>query len=53
MRVYGDDGFSPDVFISRIPWPISVANETYQIKSELFDINHQLVYSDLICYSKL
>jgi hypothetical protein len=47
LRVYGDDGFSPDVFISRIPWPISVANETYQIKSELFDINHQLVYSDL------
>ena len=24
VRVYGDDGFSPDVFITRIPWPISV-----------------------------
>ncbi len=47
FRVYGDDGFSPDVFTSRIPWPISVANETFQIKSELFDINHNLVYSDL------
>lgn len=47
FRVYGDDGFSPDVFVSRIPWPISVANETYQIKAELFDINHKLVYSDL------
>lgn len=47
FRVYGDDGFSPDVFTSRIPWPISVANETYQIKSELFDVNHNLVYSDL------
>lgn len=47
FRVYGDGGFSPDLFITRVPWPISVANETYQIKSELFDINHNLVYSDL------
>lgn len=50
FRVYGDDGFSPDLFLSRIPWPISVANEVYQIKSELFDINHNLVYSDLNVY---
>lgn len=47
IRVYGDDGFSPDLFMTRIPWPISVANESFQIKSELFDINNNLVYSDL------
>ena len=47
FRVYGDDGFSPDVFTTRVPWSISVANETFAIKSELFDINHNLVYSDL------
>lgn len=47
FRVYGDDGFSPDTFTTRVPWPITVANETYQIKSELFDVNHNLVYSDL------
>jgi len=47
FRVYGDDGFSPDLFITRIPWPVSIPNETYQIKAELFDINHNLVYSDL------
>lgn len=47
FRVYGDDGFSPDVFSTRIPWGISVANESFEIKSELFDINHNLVYSDL------
>lgn len=47
FRVYGDDGFSPDVFTTRIPWEITVANETYQIRAELFDINHNLVYSDL------
>jgi hypothetical protein len=47
FRVYGDSGFSPDVFSTRIPWGISVANESFEIKSELFDINHNLVYSDL------
>jgi hypothetical protein len=47
FRVYGDDGFSPDVFSTRIPWGVSVANESFEIKSELFDINHNLVYSDL------
>jgi hypothetical protein len=47
VRVYGDDGFSPDVFSTRIPWVISVAGESFEIKSELFDINHKLVYSDL------
>mgnify|MGYP000949169802 CR=1 FL=1 len=47
FRVYGDDGFSPDVFSTRIPWGISVANESFEIKSELFDIYHNLVYSDL------
>jgi hypothetical protein len=47
FRVYGDDGFSPDVFTTRIPWSISVANESFEIKAELFDINSNLIYSDL------
>lgn len=47
FRVYDDDGFSPDTYITRIPWDISSANETFQIKAELFDINQNLVYSDL------
>jgi hypothetical protein len=47
LRVFGDDGFSPDVYVSRVPWPITVANESYDIKAELFDINHNLIYSDL------
>ena len=46
VRVYGDDGFSPDVFITRIPWPVAVANETFAIKAELFDVNSNLVHSD-------
>jgi hypothetical protein len=47
FRVYGDSGFSPDVFSTRVPWGVSVANESFEIKSELFDIDHNLVYSDL------
>jgi len=47
IAVYGDDGFSPDIYSTKIPWPISVANETFQIKAELFDINNNLIYSNL------
>ena len=47
ISVYGDDGFSPDIYATKIPWPISVANETFQIKAELFDINNNLIYSGL------
>lgn len=47
FKIYGDDGFSPDAYTTRIPWPISVANECFQIKAELFDINNNLIYSDL------
>jgi hypothetical protein len=47
FRVYGDDGFSPDAYSTRIPWPVSVANECFDIKAELFDINSNLVYSNL------
>jgi len=47
FKVYGDDGFSPDIYTTRTAWPISIANEGFQIKSELFDINSNLVYSNL------
>jgi hypothetical protein len=47
MKPYGDSGFSPDTLITRIPFPINIANEAFEIKSELFDVNSNLVYSDL------
>lgn len=47
MKPYGDFGFSPDTLITRIPFPINIANEAFEIKSELFDVNSNLVYSDL------
>ena len=50
ISVYGDDGFSPDIYSTKIPWPISVANETFEIKAELFDINNNLLYSDLYAF---
>lgn len=47
LKVYGDYGFSPDILFTKIPFKISMANETFAIKSELFDINSNLVFSDL------
>lgn len=47
LKPYGDVGFSPDTLITRIPFPVTVANEGFEIKAELFDINSNLVYSDL------
>jgi hypothetical protein len=47
IKPYGDSGFSPDTLITRIPFPINIANESFEIKAELFDINSNLVYSDL------
>ena len=47
LKVYGDYGFSPDVLFSNIPFQINIKGEPFQIRSELFDINSNLVYSDL------
>lgn len=47
LKVYGDYGFSPDILFIRIPFPVHNAKEAFEIKSELFDINSKLIYSDL------
>lgn len=47
LKVYGDYGFSPDILFTKIPFQVNVANEIFQLKAELFDINSTLVYSDL------
>ena len=47
MKVYGDYGFSPDTLLTRIPFNINCAGESFQLKAELFDINSTLIYSDL------
>ena len=47
IGIYGDYGFSPDSFSTRVPFKLNVANEPWQIKSELFDINSTLIYSNL------
>ena len=47
LKVYGDYGFSPDVLITKIPFSVACAGESFQLKAELFDINSTLVYSNL------
>ncbi len=47
LKPYGDFGFSPDVLVTRLPFPVTIKNEAFELKSELFDINSNIVYSDL------
>jgi hypothetical protein len=47
LKTYSDIGFSPDVWITRIPFRIEVPNEAFEIKAELFDANSNLIYSGL------
>jgi hypothetical protein len=47
LSTYSEPSFSPEIFVSRIPFPISVPGEQFEFKSELFDINSNLVYSNL------
>ena len=47
LGVYGDYGFSPDSLTTKVPFKVNVANEGWQLKAELFDINSTLVYSNL------
>jgi len=47
LKVYGDYGFSPEVQVIKIPFSVNVANEAFDIKAELLDINSNVVYSNL------
>jgi hypothetical protein len=47
LKNYTDVSFSPPIFVSTIPCPVSEKNQQFKFKSELFDIDHKLVYSNL------
>lgn len=47
MKVYGDYAFSPDVLVIRVPFSVKVANEAFDIKAELLDINSAVVFSNV------
>lgn len=47
LKIYGDYGFSPDILFIRIPFPINVKNEAFELHAELFDINSNVVFSSL------
>lgn len=47
LKIYGDYGFSPDLLLINIPFPVNVKNEAFELKAELFDVNSNMVFSDL------
>lgn len=47
LKSHAEFGFSPDTFFSRISFPISIANEQYEIKVEFQDINSNSIYSNI------
>lgn len=47
LKVYGDNGFSPDANDIRIPFEVNTSNEAFDIKAELLDINSTVIYSKL------
>ena len=47
LKSYAEFGFSPDVFSTRIVFPVTIKNEQFEIKSEFFDVNSRSVYSGL------
>jgi hypothetical protein len=47
LKIYEDYGFSPDILFIRIPFPVNIQNESFDIRAELFDINSNLIYSNL------
>lgn len=47
IKAYGDQGYSPEVQVIRVPCPLNVANEAFEFKAELYDIDLVLIPSDL------
>ena len=47
MISHAEFGFSPDVFVSRIPFSVSIKNEQYEVKSEFLDVNNNSIYSSI------
>jgi hypothetical protein len=45
--LYGDNGFSPDVLFIRVPFPVDSANEAFGLRSDLYDVNLNIIYSEL------
>lgn len=47
LKIYADAGFSPDVLQVQTPFLINCQNEAFELKSELFDKDANVVFSDL------
>jgi hypothetical protein len=40
-------GYTGNVYYVKVPFPVNVANEVFEIKSELYDVNSNLSYTNL------
>jgi hypothetical protein len=47
LKTFAEFGFSPDVFSTRVYFPVTIKNEQYELKSEFLDINNKSIYSGL------
>ena len=47
INTTADYGFSPDVYITKVPFPVTIKNEQYEVTFELFDFNCNSIYSKL------
>lgn len=47
FKTFAEFGFSPDVFSTRIYFPVTIKNEQFELRSEFFDVNSKSVYNGL------
>ena len=47
LKTFAEFGFSPDVFSTRIFFPVTIKNEQFEIRSEFFDINSKSIFSGI------
>jgi hypothetical protein len=47
VKTFAEFGFSPDVFSTRIYFPVTIKNEQFEIRSEFFDVNSKSIFSGI------
>jgi hypothetical protein len=47
IKSVDDFGFSSDIVSTRIPFPISIKNEQFEIKTEFLDFNNNVIYTGI------
>ena len=47
LKTFAEFGFSPDVFSTRIYFPVTIKNEQFELRSEFFDVNSKSIFSGI------